>query len=211
MRTAAEMADFPPGTKRKTPMPNQIAILRDATGRLALFINGQRVNVRRGHVQLALLACLLDSLGRAIPHRRLFTVIGRKSHNRSTRHLLQQYMSMLRELLLANKAPFVIATVHDVGYALCEIAEHPRHHSRTGRSNGVSYLAKNVRHWRLAAGLTQTAVAKRSGMNRSYLSHLESGRRNPTLATLERLAKTFNVTPGSFFEHVSGRLRRTKH
>ena len=47
----------------------------------------------------------------------------------------------------------------------------------------MSHLAKNVRHWRIAAGLTQTAVAKRSGMNRSYLSHLESGRRNPTLAT----------------------------
>ena len=184
-------------------MPNQqhpsgIAILREATGRLALFINGQRVNVRRGQVQLALLACLLDNLGRAIPYKRLFTVIGRKSDNRSTRHLLRQYMSVLREMLLANKAPFVIATVHDVGYALCEIAENPRHTSRTRRSNGVSRLAKNVRHWRIAAGLTQTAVAKQSGMNRSYLSHLESGRRNPTLATLERLAKILNVAPGYF-------------
>ena len=46
-------------------------------------------------------------------------------------------MSMLRELLLANKAPVVIATVHDVGYALCEIAENPRHTS----NNGVSRLA----------------------------------------------------------------------
>jgi transcriptional regulator with XRE-family HTH domain len=62
----------------------------------------------------------------------------------------------------------------------------------------VSRLGNNVRQWRTAAGLTQTAVAKRSGMNRSYLSHLESGRRNPTLATLERLAKTLNVAPGSF-------------
>jgi len=68
-----------------------------------------------------------------------------------------------------------------------------------------------VRHWRIAAGLTQTAVAKRSGMNRSYLSRLESGRRNPTLATLERLAKTLKVTPGTFFEDVSARRRRTKH
>ena len=178
--------------------PPGIAILRDATGRLALFINGQRVNVRRGQVQLALLACLLDSLGRAIPHRRLFTVIGRKSHNRSTRHLLQQYMSTLRELLLANKAPVVIATVHDVGYALCEIDENPRHTSRTRRSDGVSRLGKTVRRWHIAAGLTQTAVAEQSGMNRSYLSHLESGRRNPTLATLKRLAKILNVTPGYF-------------
>jgi DNA-binding XRE family transcriptional regulator len=107
-------------------------------------------------------------------------------------------MLVLREILLANKAPFVIATVHDVGYALCEIAENPRHTSRTRRSNGVSRLGKNVRQWRIAAGLTQTSAAKRSGMNRSYLSHLESGRRNPTLATLERLAKILNVAPGYF-------------
>ena len=173
-------------------MPNQqhppgIAILPDVTGRLALFVNGRRSN-RGGQGQLALLACLLDNLGRAIPYKRLFPVIGRKSDNGYSRHLLRQYMLVLREILLANKAPFVIATVHDVGYALCEIAENPRHTSRTRRSNG-SHLAKNVRHWRIAAGLTQTAVAKRSGMNRSYLSRLESGRRNPTLATLERLAK----------------------
>jgi hypothetical protein len=32
-------------------------------------------------------------------------------------------MLVLRVMLLANKAPFVIATVNDVGYALCEIAE----------------------------------------------------------------------------------------
>jgi hypothetical protein len=53
--------------------PPGIAILREATGRFALFINGQRVNVLRGQVQLALLACLLDNLGRAVPHKRLFT------------------------------------------------------------------------------------------------------------------------------------------
>jgi len=214
-KTAAKMADFRAETRRKTPMPNHqhspgIAILRDATGRLGLFINGQR-STRGGQGQLALLACLLDNLGRAIPYKRLFTVIGRKSDNGYTRHLLRQYMLVLRVMLLANKAPFVIATVHDVGYALCEIAENPRQTSRTRRSNGVSHLAKNVRHWRVAAGLSQTAVAKRSGMNRSYLSRLESGGRNPTLATLERLAKALKVTPGTFFEDVSARRRRTKH
>jgi DNA-binding XRE family transcriptional regulator len=191
-------------------MPNQIAILRDATGRLALFINGQRSD-RRGQGQLALLACFLDNLGRAVLYKRLVTVIGRKSDNSSTRHLLRQYMLVLREILLANKAPFVIATIQDVGYVLCEIAENPRHISRNRRSNGVSHLGKTVRQWRIAAGLTQTAVAKQSGLNRSYLSHLESGRRNPTLATLERLAKTLKVTPGTFFEDVSARRRRTKH
>src|SRR5271155_476442 len=72
-------------------------------------------------------------------------------------------MLVLRVMLLANKAPFVIATVHDVGYALCEIAENPRHTSRTTRSNGVSHLAKNVRHWCIAAGLTQTQQPRQFG------------------------------------------------
>jgi hypothetical protein len=60
---------FPRWTKRKTPMQNQqhppgIAILRDATGRLALFINGQRSD-RGGQGQLALLACLLNRVERS--------------------------------------------------------------------------------------------------------------------------------------------------
>ena len=95
---------------------------------------------------------------------------------------------------LQIKRPLSSRQSLDVGYALCEIAENPRHTS----NNGVSRLAKSVRHWRIAAGLTQTAVAKQSGVNRSYLSHLESGRRNPTLATLQRLAKILNVAPGYF-------------
>jgi hypothetical protein len=47
VQMAAKIVDFRAGTRRKTLMPNQqhppsIAILRDATGRLALFINGPR-------------------------------------------------------------------------------------------------------------------------------------------------------------------------
>ena len=61
----------------------------------ALFINGHR-SIRGGQGQLALLACLLDNLGRAVPYKRLVTVIGRKSDNWSTRHLLRQYMLVLR-------------------------------------------------------------------------------------------------------------------
>jgi DNA-binding XRE family transcriptional regulator len=101
-------------------------------------------------------------------------------------------------MLLANKSPYVIAVVHDVGYVLCEMAENPRHTLRTKRRKDVAQLGRNVRRLRIAAGLTQTALAKRSGMNRAYLSRLEGGRRNPTLATLERLAKTLEVMPRSF-------------
>jgi DNA-binding XRE family transcriptional regulator len=147
---------------------------------------------------LSLLACLLNHFGRAIPYKQLCSSIGRNSDNSTNRHVLRQYIGWLREMLLTNKSPYVIAVVHEVGYVLCEIAENPRHASRTKRGKNVAQLARNVRQLRVAAGLTQTALAKRSGMHRSYLSRLESGRHNPTLATLERLAKTLEVVPGSF-------------
>ena len=153
--------------KHKTPMPNQqhppgIAILRDATGRLALFINGQRVNVRRGQAQLVLLACLLTNLGSAVPYKGLFTVIGRSRTTGPPGTYRANICRCSGNCCLQNNAPVVIATVHEIGYAICKIVENPRHTLRTRRSNGVSLLAKNVRHWRIAAGLTQTAVAKRS-------------------------------------------------
>ena len=61
VQTAAENARFPRWDEAHNSYVNQhlpsgIAILREATGRLVLFINGQRVNVRRGQAQLTLLA-----------------------------------------------------------------------------------------------------------------------------------------------------------
>jgi DNA-binding XRE family transcriptional regulator len=172
------------------------AILREAHGKLALFVDGQRADLLNRQTQ-AVAACLFDNLGRVVPYKRLIVAIGRKSDNLSSRHLLRQYISMLRQMLLASEAPYGIAVVQEVGYALCEIAENPRHGSKR-RSNGVSRLAKNVRQLRIAAGLTQTALAKRSGLNRSHLSRLEGGGRKPTLDTLARLAKALRVAPGSF-------------
>jgi DNA-binding XRE family transcriptional regulator len=180
--------------RQRLPGP---AILREANGKLALFVDGQRAALLNRQTQ-AVAACLFDNLGRAVPYERLIVAIGRKSDNLSSRHLLRQYISMLRQMLLASDAAYGIAVVQEVGYALCEIAEEAPHASRNGRSNSAARLAKNVRQLRIAAGLTQTALAKRSGMNRSHLNRLEGGGRKPTLATLARLAKALRVAPGSF-------------
>jgi DNA-binding XRE family transcriptional regulator len=173
------------------------AIVREANGRLALFVDGQRADLLNRQTQ-AVAACLFGNLGRAVPYKRLIVAIGRKSDNLSSRHLLRQYISMLRRMLLASEAPCGIAVVQEVGYALCEIAEDPRPASRSRSGNGVSRLAKNVRQLRTAAGLTQTALAKRSGLNRSHVNRLEGDGGKPTLDTLTRLAKALRVAPGSF-------------
>lgn len=56
-------------------------------------------------------------------------------------------------------------------------------------------VGRNVRRFRLAAGLTQEALAVRSGFGQQYISDLERGRENPTVITLFELAQALSTTP----------------
>ena len=147
---------------------------------------------------LGLLACLFDNLGAVIPYEQLCLLIGHKSANSAATHVLRQYIGWLRGVLMANKAPYVITVARDVGYGLCKMGGEPRF-TATSRNVPLPELGRNLRRVRTAAGLTQTALAKRSGMDRSYVSGLEAGQRNPTALTLKRLAKILGVTPIAFF------------
>jgi DNA-binding XRE family transcriptional regulator len=102
---------------------------------------------------------------------------------------------LLLQIPKKNQAPYVITVAHEVGYGLCKMAGEPR---LTGSATLLE-LGRNLRRVRTAAGLTQTALAKRSGIHRSYVSDLEAGQRNPTALTLQRLAKVLRVTPTVFF------------
>ncbi len=61
--------------------------------------------------------------------------------------------------------------------------------------NVVQQFGVNVRKERLARGLTQQELAGRLEMERSYLSELERGRRNPTVRVLGALAQALGVEP----------------
>lgn len=61
-------------------------------------------------------------------------------------------------------------------------------------------VGRNVRKARLAAGLSQWDLVARlegmtdeAGVDQAYISHLENGRKNPTLVTLWRLAEALGV------------------
>ena len=163
---------------------------------MILCINGRRV--RGNQTMLALLARLFDNLGTVIPYEQLCLSIGHKSANSADTHVLRQYTAWLRGVLITNKAPYVITVAREVGYALCKIAGEPRL-TATSRSATLPKLGRNLRRVRTAAGLTQTALAKRSGIHRSCVSALEAGQRNPTALTLQRLAQVLGVTPVVFF------------
>ncbi|MEU2612150.1 helix-turn-helix transcriptional regulator [Micromonospora sp. NPDC007271] len=50
-----------------------------------------------------------------------------------------------------------------------------------------------VRRARTEKGISQEQLAALSGLDRTYVSGLERGKRNPTLATQERLAAALDV------------------
>jgi Predicted transcriptional regulators len=53
----------------------------------------------------------------------------------------------------------------------------------------------NVRKYRLAAGLSQEAVAERMGVDRAYVSGIERGLQNATLLTIWQASQALHVRP----------------
>jgi transcriptional regulator with XRE-family HTH domain len=74
-------------------------------------------------------------------------------------------------------------------------------------------LGKALRFCRKTVGLTQRAVADESGIKASYISRLESGEVNPTVSTMEGLAKGLGVDSSKFLAvaevYAIGRKRVT--
>jgi transcriptional regulator with XRE-family HTH domain len=68
-------------------------------------------------------------------------------------------------------------------------------------------VGRNVRRLRIAAGLTQAALAERMGVDRGYVSGLELGQRNPTVVTLWHITKALGVKLQAFFDEDKTRRR----
>jgi len=64
-------------------------------------------------------------------------------------------------------------------------------------------VGHNVRRLRLAADLSQEAVAERMGVDRAYVSALELGKRNPTVITLWQIAEALDVSPAHLLSETS--------
>ena len=61
-------------------------------------------------------------------------------------------------------------------------------------STTISGFSDNLKKARELKGLSQTELAKRSGLQPSAVSHFETGRRAPSFDNLKRLADTLEVT-----------------
>ena len=71
-------------------------------------------------------------------------------------------------------------------------------------------VGRNVKRLRIAAGLSQAALAERMGVDRAYVSGLELGQRNPTIVTLWHTAEALGVKLRRFFEEDDEPRRRTR-
>ena len=57
-----------------------------------------------------------------------------------------------------------------------------------------------VRAAREAAGISQADAAHEADIHPTYLSGIETGRRNPSLLVVRRLAAALNVTPSQLLD-----------
>lgn len=67
-----------------------------------------------------------------------------------------------------------------------------------------------LRECRNKADLSQEELAYRSGIDRTFVSLLERGLRQPSLSTILELAKVLGVPPGALVADVERRARRNR-
>jgi transcriptional regulator with XRE-family HTH domain len=54
-------------------------------------------------------------------------------------------------------------------------------------------LGRRIQRLREARGLSQEALAEKAGLSRGYLARVETGRHEPSLSMLDKLAKALGV------------------
>ena len=55
-------------------------------------------------------------------------------------------------------------------------------------------LGKNLKRIRTEKGISQGDIVRSVGIDRAFVSNIENGKTNPTLATIVKLAKAINVS-----------------
>lgn len=60
-------------------------------------------------------------------------------------------------------------------------------------SDSSKKLAENMRKIRIRKKMSQGDICRALGVDRAYISNIESGKQNPTLSTIEKIAKALGV------------------
>lgn len=60
-------------------------------------------------------------------------------------------------------------------------------------------IGKRIKQLRNQMGISQEELAFRSGVHRTYIAGVEVGKRNVTVAVLEKIVNALEITFGEFF------------
>ncbi|HIF84687.1 MAG TPA: XRE family transcriptional regulator [Flavobacteriaceae bacterium] len=66
--------------------------------------------------------------------------------------------------------------------------------------NTKAKFGKKVRILRLKLGVSQEKLGELSDIDRTYISNIESGNRNPSLLTIEKLANALKINIKELFD-----------
>ena len=89
-------------------------------------------------------------------------------------------------------------------YRVCRI------HHQAWESDGCSHtvagsmLGKEIRRRRKALGWTQQRLAEEADLSPHYLSEVETSKRDPSVSTVQALAKAMKITPAHLLGGVEG-------
>jgi transcriptional regulator with XRE-family HTH domain len=61
-------------------------------------------------------------------------------------------------------------------------------------------LGEAIKHQRSELGISQDELARRSGLQRTYISDLERGTRNPSVGSIQKIAHALQVPVSKLFE-----------
>ena len=64
----------------------------------------------------------------------------------------------------------------------------------------LNALARNLRHRRVSAGLSQEDLAERTGLSQTWISRVEMGQANPTMETINTLAAGLSIRVHDLFD-----------
>ena len=67
-------------------------------------------------------------------------------------------------------------------------------------SNEAQKLGQNLKRIRTGKGISQGDIVRKLGMPKSFVSNIENGKTNPTLATIAKLAKALGVSVGDLMK-----------
>lgn len=63
----------------------------------------------------------------------------------------------------------------------------------------LTLLGNRLRNFRTTKGFSQETLAEMTGLDRTYISGLERGKRNPSFLILQKLSRVLSISPNQLF------------